>query len=141
MSLPPFAPENLGQAISAALPELQAAAESMMRDTCRITREPAGDADWVIVDGREVPAEWSEVYVGPCRVRSYQPYESTPEVGGASETVQRYAVHVPVSAGPFEPGDRVEITTNPARARAFRVAATHEVTNQTAQQLSVEEVH
>ena len=132
----------IGHDIAAVLPELQAAAESMMVDTCTITREGAG---WVKdpVTGRDVPAPPTTVYEGRCKVASYQPYEATPEVGGMTEVLQRYAVHVPVTAGPFEVGDLITITAGAnqptTRDRTFRVAGLHEKTWQTAQRLLVDE--
>lgn len=132
----------LGDYISSALPELQAHAESMMVDACRITR--LVDA-WTTdpATGRDVPAPPAVIYEGKCKVTSYQPYETTPEVGGMTEVLQRYYVHVPVTAGPFEIGDLITITAganDPTTLdRTFRVAGLHEKTWQTAQRLLVDE--
>lgn len=132
----------LGQIIAERLPELQAAAVSMMRDTCRIERDSSDE--WVITpNGREVPAPSVVVYEGPCKIATYQSYEQNPEVAGMTETLQRYAVHVPVAAGPFEVGDLITIAASAHRpsstGRTFRVAALHEKTWQTAQRLLVDE--
>lgn len=127
-----------------ALPEFQAEAESLMVDTCVITwLDP--DAAWTVdpETGLDVPPAPVTVYEGPCKVQTWEPYEQSPEVGGQTYVRQRYFVHVPVSAGPFEVGAVVEITeaTNlPSTLnRRFRVAGLHEKTWQTAQRLIVDE--
>lgn len=128
--------------IAAALPELQAQAESLMVDEALITRT---GTEWTVdpITGRDVPPGTVEVYAGKAKVQSWQPYEQTPDVGGQTLTRQRYYVHVPVSAGPFEIGDLIEITaaTNQPSTlgRKFRVAGLHEKTWQTAQRLIVDE--
>ena len=129
-------------AIAATLPELQAHAESLMVDTATITRHVDG---WVIdpETGYEVPAPPLTVYEGKAKVASYQPYETAPDVGGQTVVTQRYYVHVPVTAGPFEVGDLVTITASAnapsTTGRTFRVAGLHEKTWQTAQRLLVDE--
>ena len=121
-----------------ALPLLQAAAESRMLDTATLSRP--GE---VVVDpltGRD-ETSLEEVWAGPCRVSSQQPYEMNREAGEATWSTQRYSVHVPVSAPSPVEGDVMDVT--PAAggpARRFRVAAIHRVTQQTAQRVSVEEV-
>ena len=127
---------DLAARIAEKLPELQRQAESMMVDACVIERAP--EEPWVTdpETGRDVPAPWTEVYAGRCKVQSQQPYEITPDVGGATETVQRYMVHVPVGVGPVRIGDRIV-----ARGRTFRVAGEHDKTFQTAQRLIVDELH
>lgn len=128
--------------IASVLPQLQAQAESLMVDTCTITREGEG---WVVDPdtGREVPAPPTTVYEGKCKVQTYEPHERTPDVGGSTEVIQRYHVHVPVTAGPFEVGDVVTITSGAndptTSGRTFRVAGLHEKTWQTAQRLLVDE--
>lgn len=130
--------QTLGDAIAAALPELQAQAESMMTDTCRVTR--LGAAEWVTgADGIERPPGPVTVYEGQCKVQTFQPYEQTPEVGGSMEVVQRYNLHLPVSAGPFQVGDLIERTTPGKPARHWRVGGLHEKTHQTSQRLLVDE--
>jgi len=86
----------------------------------------------------------STVYTGPARVQTYEPQEGTPEVAGATVTVQRYSVHVPV--GSFAPtvGMVVTVTASALDAnlvgRVFRVVALLHKTAATAYRLSVEEV-
>jgi hypothetical protein len=92
-------------------------------------------------DGREVPARAViygpavEPHKGKCKVQANQLTDMSPEVGGATLTVQRYRVDIPVSAGPIEVGDLIE-----TRGRQFRVTGLHDKTWQTAQRLPVEEV-
>lgn len=84
------------------------------------------------------------VYEGVGKIQTYEPYEQTPNVGGASIVMQRYSVHVPWDAGVFEPGDVVKVLE--ARwdvssiGREYRVAGLHEKTLQTAQRLLVDEL-
>lgn len=126
------------------LPYLQREAVSLMVDACSITRlDP--DAEWTEDPdtGLDVPPEPVDVYEGACKVQTWEPYEQSPEVGGQTYVRQRYFVHVPVSAGPFEVGDVVSITSSrnlPSTLnRKFRIAGLHEKTWQTAQRLVVDE--
>lgn len=126
--------------VLAELADGQALAEDLFLDQCKITREPAEDADWVTgPDGRQTPAQWGPVYEGPCKVQSQQPYEVKSQVGSTTEVTQRYMVHVPVGAGPFEVGDLVVVTS--MGDRELRVAGTHHKTFQTAQRLLADEMH
>ena len=83
-----------------------------------------------------------EVYAGRCRVHGDRPYERTPEAGGAVVTVQRYLLSVPVSAGPFEPGDAVVVTACPDQphlvGREYRIAGPDERSQQTAQRMFID---
>ena len=98
--------------IAEVLPELQAEAESLMRDSCTITRTDP-DAPWVRgEDGIEQPPEPTVVYTGRCKLQSFVPHESTPDVGGATVTVQRTMLHIPVSSPPVKPGDEVVVTAS-----------------------------
>lgn len=130
---------DLGARIAAKLPELQAAAESMMVDSCVITRlDP--EAPWVPGPGDyEVPPPGIEVYAGRCKVQTYEAFESKRDVGGSTVVIQRYAIHVPVGAGPFEVGDVVTVAARVYGERKFRVAGLHEKSLQTAQRLLVDE--
>lgn len=120
----------LGDAIAAALPTMQAEAESAMV-TPYVARRVTGTHE---VDGRDVPL-WGVVASGRCQLQSAETVTRDPDVAGATVTVQRYQVKVPVSAGPFWIGDRFELL-----GRTFRVTALHGKTYQTAQRLPVDEV-
>lgn len=83
------------------------------------------------------------VYAGRCKVATFEPHERNPEVGGATETVQRYSVHVPV--GSFEPAIGHVVTITAAAldphltGRSFRVVALLHKSAATAYRLGVEE--
>lgn len=114
------------------------AAEHLMVDACLVERvmgEEAIDEEGRIVVGRVT------VYSGRCRVQTYEPYETARESAGATVIQQRYSVHVPVTAGPFRPGDLVTITggSSSAVGSLYRIAGIHEKTFQTAQRLLVDE--
>jgi len=129
---------NIADEISAALPDLKAHAESLMTSTARIAR--AGESVWDEESGEYVDGD-AVVYEGRCKVQTFQAFEAEPEAGGAQRVVQRYYLHVPVSAGVFLPGDRAEITAsaNPNLiGNVYVVAAAHEKDWQTAQRLLVD---
>ena len=113
----------------------------MMLDTCTVRRVIGTTPD--PLTGADVPA-YATAWTGKCRVTTYEPHERNPEVGGATVTVQRYAVHVPVGA--FAPAVGQVITITAAAldphlvGRTFRVAALLHKTAATAYRLGVEEV-
>lgn len=90
--------------------------------------------------------EWPmvSVYDGPMSVETYEAQESNPEVAGATLTVQRYIVKVPVGSFAPQIGDVVTITAaalDPNLAgREYRVVALLHKTAATAYRLGVEEV-
>lgn len=93
-------------AILAALPELRRQAESLMTATATIYRKTGQSRDGVLVT-----ALWTVAYEGRCKIQTYEPHEQP--VGtqtGASATVQRSQVHVPVGDYMPEPGDVVKLT-------------------------------
>jgi len=128
----------LGDDLAGMLPELRAHAESMMRDTCTISRVTGTTLD---VDGGEIPdrtviyGPQVEPHKGRCKVQANQLTDMSPEAGGATVTVLRYRVDIPVAAGPIQIGDLI-VTSG----RHFRVTGLHDKTWQTAQRLPVEEV-
>src|SRR5699024_4605922 len=115
-------PVNFTQDLAAGLLEEQLFAESRMRWTCRVER---GEGGWVTgPDGYEIPGPAPVIYRGMFRVGSFQPQERTPDVGGATETLNRERGHFPavermpvlveagkvecvISAMPFRAGDRI----------------------------------
>lgn len=126
---------TFGAGIAAALPRLQAHAESLMTSTATFTRR--GERVWDEDTGQYVDAPVT-VYEGRCKIQTFQAYESEPEAGGATRVIQRYYLHVPVSAGIFLPGDRAEVTAsgNPILVgNVYVVAGPHEKDWQTAQRL------
>ena len=104
-----------------------------MLDSCTVTRK-AAEAVVDPVSGRE---SWPdvEVYRGRCKVQTYEAYESTPESGGHSYTVQRYRIDLPVTAGPVTTGDVITVT---AYRQPFRVMGEMDKTHLTAQRVAVD---
>lgn len=126
---------------SAVLAGRRAAGRNML-DTCTvktvtgITTNPTTGAD--------VPTYSAPIYTGRCKVQTYEPQERNPEVGGATVTVQRYSIHVPV--GSFAPAVGQVITITAAAldpnlvGNVFRVVALLHKSASTAYRLGVEEV-
>ena len=114
-------------------------AESRMADECEVHRLGSGEPD----PFTGVPTS-ERVWGGRCRVQTYEPQEHKPEAGGASMTVQRYAVHLPVGSYRPQIGDVVTITRSAMdphlHGRQFRVVALLHKTAATAYRLGVEEV-
>lgn len=130
----------LADAILATLPELRAHAESMMTDTCTVTRPGAATTT-----GGTVTVTSPTVYTGKCKVQTYLPYEQKPEVGERTATVQRYSVHFAIGAFAPAVGDVVTITASIYNAAAlvgkvYRIAAPYAKTYATAQRCYVDEV-
>ena len=118
---------------SSALARGRRMAESLMVDACTINRITGTTTD---ENGYETPTYADPPpYAGRCKIQTYEPHEQTPEVGGSSPTVQRYSLHVPIGAGPFEVGDVATVG-----ARVFRIGGLHGKTFQTAQRLLVDEI-
>lgn len=127
-----------------ALPQMRAEAESLMTDTVRVLRPVDVEVD--PLTGKDVPVYAPDaVYEGRAKVQTYEPHEQTPAVGGHTTVVQRYHVHLPLAAGPFKTGDRVEVLAsehNPhLPGTVYRVAGPHEKAQQTAQRVLVDEVN
>lgn len=132
---------TFGAGIAAALPRLQAAAESLMTSVVTVTRlDPDAEPVWDEETG-ECTDALVTVYEGRAKVQTFQAFEAEPEAGGAQRVIQRYYLHVPLSAGVFLPGDRAEVTAsaNPLLVgNVYVVAAAHEKDWQTAQRLLVD---
>lgn len=140
----------LGHDTAWALIELQEAAESRMSERIVIDRRSGSEVD---DEGRE-QVTWSPVYDGPGRLRSYRPYEQNPDVGGSTATVQRIDWHIPaperldagvvpgvsVWDGPVQTGDRARRMTPGKPVKTVRIAGEHDVTDQIAQRMVVDEI-
>ena len=111
-----------------------------MLDTCTVESIGAPVTD----DDGNVTSPRTTVYEGRCKIATYEPHERNPDVAGATYTLQRYSVHVPV--GSFKPavGHVVTITAaalDPHLAgHEFRVEALLHKTAATAYRLGVEAV-
>lgn len=128
----------IGDVLPGALDELRAHAESLMRDTCTVTR-PSG-----VVDPVTGATATTSVYAGRCKVLTYEGYEQTPEAGGHQFTVQRYRVDFPVAGLLPRPGDLVTITTAEKDphlvGKTYRVTAPFNKSLATANRCFVDEV-
>lgn len=111
------------------------AAESLMVDVCTVKRGATVGAGPV---GEDVVTYAETVYVGPCKVQDRDLSPRGAESGSSTADVLTSSVHVPVSAGPFLPGDVVFMGADVAPS--WRVLAGHEKSWQTARRLPVERV-
>lgn len=97
---------TLADDVLGALPDLQAAAESLMIDQCvveRATGEVTDPVTGVVSEG------WEAIYSGKCKVQSRTAVATEPMAGGHRFTIEQLAVHFPVSV-PCRLDDRVTIT-------------------------------
>lgn len=76
-----------------------------MVEHCRVERPGPPE---VGTDGYERP-KMTLVYEGRCKVQSYESYEVTPSAGEHRFTQQRYQIHLPVTAGPFDVNDVITV--------------------------------
>lgn len=99
----------IGGIVAGVMPLLREQADSMMLDTCRITRggtvvtDPATGA---------VTRPRTTIYEGKCKVQSKDSAVSNPEAGAASFTVVTRQVHIPANGANVLDGDEVEIITS-----------------------------
>ena len=111
----------IGDDIAAALPELQAQAESMMQDTCDITMPGAGRGPLNPETGqREAPAPVT-LYSGPCRVR--QPNLAAGEIDAAGQAlaVSDRVVSIPLAGDGYTEQGRAGIPARKATVRIMTV--------------------
>lgn len=121
----------LADDLAAVLPELRRQAESRMRTRCVVRRPLGTTAD--PATGADVTG-YFPVWEGFCRVQTREGFTLAESVE-ASVTTQRYQLHVPVGAGPFDVGDEALVA-----GRAFRIDGLHLKDEQTAQRLPVTEI-
>lgn len=127
--------------ILAALPVFRAEAESLMLDTCTITRpgEPVTDPDTGDVTNPSTP-----VYTGKCKVQSKDSATANPEAGEATFTVVSRQVHIPANAADVQDGDVVTITASRLNlftvGKQYRVSGFTPDTFDTAARLPVKEI-
>ena len=119
----------------------RALAESLMLDTCTV-KTPTGTTTNSTTG--VVTVTYTDVYAGRCKVQATSPTASNPVVGGATFTVQRSEVHVPVGAFTPAVGQVVTLTAVPLDVllvgRVFRVVSLLHKSQATAYRLGVEEV-
>lgn len=123
----------IGDDLDAALPELQAHAESRMRSVCLIRRPTGTTAD--PVNGADVTVyQPGAVYSGKCRIKTRDVQVLVAESAQSTVSTQRYELHIPVGAGTVRVGDVASVGL-----RKFRIDGLHQEDNQTAQRLPVTE--
>lgn len=117
-------------------------AESLMLDTCTIKR--ASGETTIDPDTGLPTTTWATVYSGRCKIQSEAVVTLTPKSGDHVYTVDRWMLHLPVSATGIKVGDRVSITASALDAanigRVFHISGLFHKTLATAQRLPVEEV-
>ncbi len=102
----------LGDDLSAALVELRAHAESMMRDTCTITRAGERGA-WDEATGTYAENTPVPIYNGKCRVRNAAANPQLADAGEAAWSADLVYIHLPVdSSSAVRTGDLVVITAS-----------------------------
>lgn len=124
-----------------ALPVFRSEAESLMVDTCTITRPGAPVTD---PDTGEVTNPSTPVYTGKCKVQSKDSATANPEAGGAVFTVVSRQVHIPANAAEVLDGDVVTITASLLNSftvgKQYRVAGFTPDSFDTAFRLPVKEI-
>ena len=113
------------------LKRLQRQAESMMADTCTVSRLSPGTDE----DGYDTTVE-TLVYSGRCKVRSYDPQTNESVSAGSPTNTQRYIVHFQVGTQ-VRDGDIVRVA---GRARPLFLRGSSDLTWQTAVRMQAEEV-
>lgn len=94
---------------AAELEEFRRDAESLMQDTCTVSRRSGSTK----VDGLDAPA-FAQMFTSPCKVAGRsQGGDVSPRtvtVGGVERVVIQGGVHLPVTAEAVREGDRIEVT-------------------------------
>ena len=121
---------GLGSTAMGALRNGQRAAESLMVDSCVVTRLVTVTDP----DDFSTSTQRESVYEGRCKVQTYEPDAIDRVSAGRPVVTQEYRLHVPVGAGPFEIGDLAEVEGYP---QPFRIDGLLKKTFQTAQRLKV----
>ena len=100
---------TLADDVLTVLPFLRSQAESLMVDTCTITRPGVPVTD---PDTGDVTNPTTTVYAGKCKVQSKDSSVASPEAGEATFTVVSRQVHIPANAADVQDGDTVTITAS-----------------------------
>lgn len=121
-------------------------AESIMVDTCVVTRPGVGTVTFDNTDGQYTYPVRVTVYAGKCRIQvtSLIANSSSPQSGERQTTIQGSELQLPVAGtDTVSVNDVIEITAAPNDAalvgRKFTVVARHEKTQATSRRLRVEE--
>lgn len=108
--------------ILGALAVFRIEAESLMLDTCTITRPGTPVTDPITGDVTNTPVQ---VYSGKCKVQSKDSATSNPEAGEHTFTVVSRQVHIPANAADVKDGDVITITAS--RLNSFTVGKQYRV--------------
>ena len=131
----------IGDILAGVVPFLREQAESLMLDTCTITRPGPPATDPNTGDVTNTP---TTVYTGKCKVQSKDSATATPEAGEHTFTVVSRQVHIPANAADVQDGDVVTLTAS--RLNAFTVGKQYRVSGftpdsfDTAARLPVKEI-
>lgn len=132
----------IGDDLAAALPELRAQAESMMRDTCVITGD-GGEPVWNDETGTyDTPASVT-IYTGKCRLRMPRAAGTRVDSGAATWAVDDGVLSLPVDGSQAVTAGHVAVVTlgsDPLTTVRATVQATHAQTDSTARRLPVKVV-
>ena len=115
-----------------------------MVDACTVVRV-TGQPGAVVDDetGQRAPAPTATVYSGKCRIQSFEAYEYTPDSGEHVYTVQRYSIHLPITAD-VAVDDQLSVTAAQLDpnlvGRSYRVVALLHKTFATANRAAVAEI-
>jgi predicted RecA/RadA family phage recombinase len=136
---------SLADALADALPELRAAAESLMADRCTVTRPGVGAPTVDEGTGALVQPAGTPVYAGRCRVQVPNVAERDADAGERSWTVQAALVVLPVAGSEqVRVGDVVTVTAavndRALLGARYVVKALHAKTHATARRLRCEAV-
>lgn len=102
-----------------------------MTSHCVITRQDPTPTE----EGGRRTWRTTVVYEGPCKVQTYEAYETAAEAGGHTYITQRYRLDIPARAPALAVGDVAKVNSFP---RPFRVAGELDKTHLTAQRVPVE---
>ena len=133
--------------IAWALPQFRAVAESLMIDTCTITRTGVSEPVFDPETGQYTDPARLTVYTGKCRIQvtSIIANSTSSNAGERAYAVQGSELQLPVDGtGDVSINDVAEITAaefdDELVGRKFTVAARHEKSQATSRRLRVEEV-
>lgn len=101
----------IGAEIAAELPRLRAEAESMMVDTCAITRATAGST-FNETTGAYTGGSTTTVYTGACRVKPRDNADRVVQYGQEAVSFWPFIVSVPMSATGISLNDIVTVTAS-----------------------------
>lgn len=106
------------------------AAEALMVDRATVMRPIVTTGP----DGLDVMSE-APVWAGPCRVQTYEAYETAANAAGALVTVQRYSIHLPHSVDVVRVGDLIRVA---GYLSVFRVTGLFDKTHVTSRRFQVD---